>query len=296
MSFKSKFVLALLFAGSGIVAYGQSADDVARLQKFKHQVNMPVVYTVRSKGTIKIIKDLSYHSGTNQGKMDIYEPPTAARTKYFPIVLLVHGKTPILTNPKEWGNYTSWGNLLAQEGFVTVMFTHGLSTPGTPIEMSGDNVLDALTFIKQHAAIYHIDTTKISVIAFSAGVPLLSVLIREKVKDIKCIVAYYGFMDITKTSLFAGEDKKVASAYSLVNYADSSQSFPPFFIARAGLDINPMLNESIAAFAQKACFYNIPFTLVNHPTGVHGFDSQNNDARTKEIIEQMLIFLKSHSS
>jgi acetyl esterase/lipase len=296
MSLKYKFIIVVLFASSRIVVYGQSGEDMSRLEKFKRQVNMPVVYTVPGNGQVKVIKDLSYHSGATSGKMDIYEPPPTAQTKNMPVVLLIHGKTPIPTNPKEWGNYTSWGELLAQEGFVTVMFTHGLATPGTPIETAGNDVLDALTFIKQHAATYHIDTSKISAIAFSAGVPLLSVLIREKVKGIKGMVAYYGFMDITKTSLFAGEDKKIADDYSLINYADSTHDFPPFFIARAGLDSNPMLNASIDSFAQKACMYNMPFTLANHPKGVHGFDSQNNDARTKEIIEQMIIFLRSHSS
>jgi hypothetical protein len=33
---------------------------------------------------------------------------------------------------------------------------------------------------------------------------------------------------------------------------------------------------------------------MNHPVGVHGFDNQNDDARSREIIEGLLTFLKTH--
>jgi hypothetical protein len=54
------------------------------------------------------------------------------------------------------------------------------------------------------------------------------------------------------------------------------------------------LNESIDEFVTSASQRNIPITLMNHPTGEHGFDILNNDARTHAIIKATLAFLHDH--
>jgi hypothetical protein len=39
---------------------------------------------------------------------------------------------------------------------------------------------------------------------------------------------------------------------------------------------------------------NAPITVVNHPSGEHGFDNQNDDERSREIILGALEFMKAH--
>ena len=34
--------------------------------------------------------------------------------------------------------------------------------------------------------------------------------------------------------------------------------------------------------------------IANHPTGVHGFDNQNEDDRSRELIQSAIAFMKSH--
>jgi acetyl esterase/lipase len=188
--------------------------------------------------------------------------------------------------------YTSWGKLLAAKGFVTATFTHGLAIPGTAITDAGNDVVNALKFVKSNASKYHVDTNRFIVMAFSAGAPLLCRVLDEK--GLKGLVVFYGFMNANNASMYSSESKKTLDNYSLINYADSLRHFPPVFIGRAGRDFNVGLNKTIDEFAQKAANQNLAFTIANHPTGVHGFDNQNDDARTKEIIEQMIIFLKSN--
>jgi hypothetical protein len=68
----------------------------------------------------------------------------------------------------------------------------------------------------------------------------------------------------------------------------------PLFIARAGLDEIPMMNDSIDRFLTAALSANAPLTYMNHPRGEHGFDNQNDDDRSREIIRSALTFLSMH--
>jgi hypothetical protein len=66
------------------------------------------------------------------------------------------------------------------------------------------------------------------------------------------------------------------------------------FIARAGLDEIPTLNDSIDRFTREAISGNAAVTVVNHPRGVHGFDVLTDDERSREIIRSALAFMKTH--
>jgi acetyl esterase/lipase len=69
---------------------------------------------------------------------------------------------------------------------------------------------------------------------------------------------------------------------------------PPIFIGRAGRDQVATINDSIDRFLKEALAKNVSVTLANHPTGVHGFDNQDNDERSKEVIRMAIEFLKTH--
>ncbi len=68
----------------------------------------------------------------------------------------------------------------------------------------------------------------------------------------------------------------------------------PIFVARAGLDHIPGVNESIDRFGGEALAANAPLTLMNHPTGEHPFDNQNDNERSREIIRSAIAFLRVH--
>jgi acetyl esterase/lipase len=66
------------------------------------------------------------------------------------------------------------------------------------------------------------------------------------------------------------------------------------FIARAGRDEMPHLNDSIDRFVEKALEANLPITLVNHPEGPHAFDLFDDSEASRNVIEQLLGFLRLH--
>ena len=66
------------------------------------------------------------------------------------------------------------------------------------------------------------------------------------------------------------------------------------FIARAGLDQIPTMNDSIDRFIGEALAKNVTLTFANHPNGVHGFDNQTDDERSREILQSAIAFMKLH--
>jgi dienelactone hydrolase len=68
----------------------------------------------------------------------------------------------------------------------------------------------------------------------------------------------------------------------------------PIFVARAGLDEIPTMNDSIDRFIARAIRENANVTVMNHPAGAHGFDNQNDDDRSREIMEFLLAFARRH--
>jgi hypothetical protein len=70
----------------------------------------------------------------------------------------------------------------------------------------------------------------------------------------------------------------------------------PLFIARAGRDEMPRLNETLDGFIGGALAANLPLTLMNHPTAAHAFDVNDNGPLTRAIIDHCLSFLSGSSN
>ena len=133
--------------------------------------------------------------------------------------------------------------------------------------------------------------------AGSANVPLALWLLMQKGRDyIKCAVLCYGYMldvdgatgvaEIQKTYRFAN-----ASAGKTV---DDVRNDVPLLVARSGKDQFPGLNESLDNFVRGALRCNLRMTLVNHADAPHGFDLFHDSDTTREIIRQILTFLRFH--
>jgi acetyl esterase/lipase len=68
----------------------------------------------------------------------------------------------------------------------------------------------------------------------------------------------------------------------------------PLFIARAGRDEIPHLNEALDRFLGRALARNLPVTFVNHPEGPHAFDIHHDSETSREIIRRILAFMRFH--
>jgi acetyl esterase/lipase len=153
-----------------------------------------------------------------------------------------------------------------------------------------------LQYVRQHAAGLGIDEHRIGVWACSGNVPnALSVLMQAEQEYLKCAVLCYGLMlDLDGSTNVA----EAAKTFGFVNpgAGKTVNDLPqhlPLFMARAGQD-NPHLNETIDRFLVKALIGNLPLTFVNHPAAPHAFDVLDESETSREMIRQILAFMRFH--
>jgi acetyl esterase/lipase len=292
---RPNFLIFVLVLGATISAQSQNQLP-PEIREMARKVMMPVVYEVPGMEKVKVAQNLKYTSSDDPNVlMDIYLPPATTETEKHPAVILIHGGVRTEYTPKDWGLYTSWGRLIAASGLAAVTFTHRLEYPGKSLERSAQDVRAAIDYVRANSDKYHIDKDRICLMAFSAGGPMLSLGMRGDTQFVRCLVSFYAFMDIQQSDFRKTETSELLKAFSAITYLENGANrIPPVFIARAGRDEIPTMDDSIDRFVKEALAKNLSLTLMNHPQGVHGFDNQNNDERSREIIREAIAFMQSH--
>jgi len=119
---------------------------------------------------------------------------------------------------------------------------------------------------------------------------------RQEWRDfIKCAVLLYGFMLDLDGATGVAEAAQMFR-FTNPNAGKSIDDLPatlPLFVARAGQEQFAHLNDSIDRFLAQAVARNRPITFVNHATGPHSFDLLHDSETPREIIRQILSFLRS---
>jgi acetyl esterase/lipase len=234
--------------------------------------------------------------------LDVYRPRGAA--KPLPAVVFVHGGLVAGakgTSPTSWPIYQSWGRLAAAEGFAGVTFNHRLTTNDNVAETEPD-VEAAIAYLRANARELGIDPERLCLAFYSAGGVLAAGALREPRRFVRCVVLFYPYLDLEhlradtrfRRSYPASRVDRLVPRYSPAAQLRDPSRLPPMFLAMAGRDEIPGLNASVRRFVDAAIDARAPLEFVIHPTGVHGFDEQNHDGRTREILERALAFLHRH--
>jgi len=261
---------------------------------FDEIVSLPLVYTAPNIDRVIEKRDLTYKK-TPDGelRLDAYLPRDS-RTAH-PVVLFIHGGVGPGTHPKDWGIYRSWGRTIAASGFVAVIPNQRLGFPARRYAEGAGDLRDAMEFIRTHLREMRA-ADRFCIIAFSGGGPLLSPFLKSPPADVKCLVGFYPILDTADTNNAEAEvTDELRREYSAVATLAGHEAAPiPILIARAGHDQIPGVKESIERFSAIALEKNANLTLLNHPTGKHGFDFLNDDERSREIIVTAIEFMKRH--
>jgi acetyl esterase/lipase len=295
---KNFALLSFLLVTLGTTAPPTAAQNNVppEVREMARKVMMPVVYKVPGMDTVKVIQNLKYTKTDDPNVlMDVYQPPDSAKGEKRPAVIFIHGGVKTEYTPKDWDIYTTWGRLIAASGFVGVTFTHRLEYPNKSLENAAQDVSAAIAYVRANADKYNVDKDRICLIAYSAGGPLLSLAMRGDTPFVRCLIGFYAFMDIQQSDYRKAETAETLKAFSPITYLQKDPSkIPPLFIARAGRDEVPTMDDSIDRFVKESLAKNIALTLMNHPQGVHGFDNQNDDDRSREIIRGAIAFMQIH--
>jgi acetyl esterase/lipase len=177
-----------------------------------------------------------------------------------------------------------------------VTFTHRLGYPKPLLAESGQDVGEAIDYVRANAARFHVNPERVCLAAYSAGGPLLTLGFDGKRPYVRCLIAFYAFLDVQQSNLHRdNEPAERVRAYSVIEHLGQPRANAmPTLVARAGRDEIPTMNDSIDRFIARAIRENANVVAWNHPRGVHGFDNQNDDERSREIIAASLAFMHAH--
>jgi acetyl esterase/lipase len=271
------------------------------MNSFEQINQMPVLYKIPGMERVSVRRGTVYKETDEESlKLDAYYPPDfQLGTKRGAVVFIHGGSQPEHVQHIERSQpYSSWCRLVAASGFVAIMFKHRTDEGYAKLHEAASDVDDLIVYVREHSEELSIDADKLAIWTASSG-PIIGLrtILRDKPVYIRGIAIYNGVLSLLNRAYFtfSNEEKPLIQEFSPVYHLSQQRSaqVAPLFVVKAGRD-REFLNDSIDEFVTIASRRNIPITFMNHPTGEHGFDILNNDARTKEIIKATLAFFHEH--
>ena len=246
----------------------------------------------------RVERDLIYRTDADRVlALDVYRPRSGELAR--PVVFLVNGDAPeeIIATAKDWGIYRSYGEHLAARGIVGVPFNHRSTNRMDPTEAAND-VRAAMSFVRARAGDLGVDADRVGVWVFSAGGPFgLAPLLRDGPSWLRCAAGFYTVWDLApfRGRVALATDEYIRKWSCLTAVETRARELPPLLLVRAGRDSPPLL-EGAATFVREAKERDVDLTVLDHPTGRHGFDTLDDDDRSREIIRLTLDFFVEHLS
>ncbi len=227
--------------------------------------------------------------------MDVYRPSGISKDSKLPSIVFLHGEGPekLVGNAKDWNLYASYGKLAASNDFIGVTFNRSRMNFNFKNANVKKDIFDAITYIRENAEKLNIDKDRICIWGYSLGGLYVSQFIKNAPYYIKCLVSYYGLLDIkTRTKAV----NKEYESYCPETYLPAmNDKFPPLLIVKAAKDKVKGVNKSIDNFMRIAKSRNIKFDYIVHSTGQHSFDALDNNDETKAVIDRTLDFIRKNS-
>lgn len=217
--------------------------------------------------------------------LELYRPPQAVKS--LPLVLVVHGGS--------WQSGTrleldSLSRHLASRGYAVASADYGLAPrsifPG-PVE----DIRDAISFLRRHAAEYALDMSRVVILGRSAGgqIGLSAAHDPEPIAGIKGAIVFYGPNDLFLAWRMPGPKRMIDSRKLLRQYLGGSPAEQPERYAlaspllRAGKNSPPTLmihggrDEMVwplheYRLSEKLKAAGVPHYFLNLPWATHGCD------------------------
>jgi len=245
-----------------------------------------VVYHLPGMEAVRVRQDLTYRStSAAELPLNVYYPPLSPSPS-LSIVLLPMAYPDPKARVRAYGPITSWARLIAASGMAAVVY--GSEAPA-------EDVHALLRYLRSEARGLGLDVDSFGVFAASGHVTVgLSALMRDRL--LRCAALLYGYtMDLDGSTEIAdiGRQAGFVDACAGLSVDDLPDDVPMLFV-RAGREHSPGLNETLDRVVVRALERNLPLSLINHATGAHGFDLDEDTALSRGIVQQVVTFLQLH--
>lgn len=141
-----------------------------------------------------------------------------------------------------------------------------------------------------------IDKDRLAIATYSAsGVPGLYLPMKERPPYIKAMVSYYNWLDLEHMRAYnePAVFEKLNEFSPLTHLQREPEKLAPMLVLKAGKD-SDQINDSIDRFMKMAEEKKANVKMLVHPEGDHGFDFENDNDRSREIIKETVTFLSKH--
>ncbi|MEO7158005.1 MAG: hypothetical protein ABI039_10605 [Vicinamibacterales bacterium] len=239
-------------------------------------------------------RDLPFGRPDDRLAMDVYYPPDQTGDGRWPAVIIVAGypgaleSRPTALTYKEIGWTVSTCQLIALSGMVAIAYTN--RDPVADLRALFEHVHDGASSLR-------INPARIGIMAVSGNVPTaLTTLMMDASRTPACAVFGYGcLLDLEGATDVADAARQFGFAHPGVGrtLADLRRDVP-LLITRAGRDQFPAMNASIDRFIRHGLIENRPISFVNHAEGPHAFDLFDDSRTSRDIVRQILRFLRQH--
>ena len=261
---------------------GEQTDRAAIIREIAKK---RVVYRLADMHSLPAPRDLTYRSTSGSAlPMRIFYP-TSALPRPVPVVFPLGYADPE-GGVRTFGPVTSWAELFAASGMAAVVFAN---------ESPERDVHAALRHLRTEGNDLGLDTRRFALFATSGSVPVaLSTLMHEQ--NVCCAALLYGYtMDMEGSTTVADMSAQAGfiDACAGRSVSDLPVAVPMLFV-RAGRDRFPGLNDALDRVLVHALARNLPVTLINHASGAHGFDVDEDNDVSRGVIRQVLAFLQQY--
>jgi hypothetical protein len=245
-----------------------------------------VIYRVAGMDALPVRPDLTYRSTSGALLPMAIHYPASQPGQRVPIVIVPFAYPDPEARVRMFGPVTSWARLMGASGMAAVVY--GAEAPD-------EDVHAMLRQLREDADALGLDMDRLGLFAASGNVTVgLSTLMRDR--HVRCAALICGCtMDLDGSTAIAdmGRQTGFVNACAGKSVDDLPDDVPMLFV-RAGHERFPGLNEALDKVVVRALARNLPFTLINHATGGHGFDLDEDTEMSRGIVQQVLAFLRLH--
>lgn len=219
----------------------------------------PFVYPVPPTDSFAVRDGLAYQGAVASHSFDLFRPARRASREGWPILVIFNGYGISMMRTSDESR--AWAKAATATGLSAI------TAETTPGHVAED--FDSLTaYLTRHANDLEVDPDRIAVIAWSGNaVTGLETVENPDRKAIKAAVMYYGSGPVTQVRLDV-----------------------PVLFVRAGLD-QPDLNHVMDSVISRGLTANAPWSVLNDPSGHHGFEVADDNDVSRSMVEETFRFL-----
>lgn len=278
MTPRTSFFALLFVVASSRHAWGQQGRAPA---------GGPALFGDAGATPFAVTRDVAYKQvGGKSLTLDFYRPSRRGNSGN-PVVLVLHGGPyPPDSEPKVKNDEfsRSLGRALASRGLGAAILSYRYYG-GTMLGAAGDDVQDAIAYLREHAATFTIDPNRVCLLAVSGGAHFFASAIREQPGYIRCLVGLSPAFGVAKG---ADSLQRVSPLDALTKVGTLKI---PVFVSRAGADESGSIKEWSATFIEAAIRKNADVEVHNTPRARHAFELENSED-SRAIFQAVFAFLK----